>query len=119
MVNTTMAIKGEIDDTRSIRDACASKKRKESLSSFGSGKKQRTFVLQGSSRQDRAHQGQGQGGASSYTRPMTCYHCHQPRHKRQDCPRRKRFQSVRTSHPQSTTGRARMQYVPPCPSMGQ
>ena len=52
MVRTTMAIEGEIDDTRSIRDAGANKKRKESLSSSGFGKKQRTFVSQ-----DRGHQG--------------------------------------------------------------
>ena len=39
MVRTTMAIKGEIYDTGSIQDAGASKKMKESLSSFGSRKK--------------------------------------------------------------------------------
>ena len=76
MVRTTMAIEGEIDDTRSIRDAVASKKRKESLSSYGSGKKQRTSVSQGSLGQDQGHQGQGQGEGCSYTRPMTCYHYH-------------------------------------------
>ena len=97
MVRTTMAIEGEINDTRSIRDAGASKKMKESLSSSSSGKKQRTSVSQGSSGQDRGYQGQGQGGASSYMRLMTCYHCYQPGHKRRDCPRRQRFQSVRTS----------------------
>ena len=42
MVRTIMAIEGEIDDTRSILDACASQKMKESLSSYSSGKKQRT-----------------------------------------------------------------------------
>ena len=55
MVRTTMSIEGEIDDTRSIQDAGASKKRKESLSSSRSGKKQMTSVSQGSSGQDRGH----------------------------------------------------------------
>ena len=40
MVMTTMAIKREVDDAQSIRDASASDKRKESkLSSSSSGKK--------------------------------------------------------------------------------
>ena len=43
MVRTSMTIEGEVDNARSIRDAGASNKRKESqLSSFSSGKKQRT-----------------------------------------------------------------------------
>ena len=48
MVETAMAIKREVDNTRSIRDAGASDKRKKSqLSSFSSGKKQRTSTPQG------------------------------------------------------------------------
>ena len=43
MVKTAMAIKREVDDTRSIRDVGASVKRNESQLSFSSsGKKQRT-----------------------------------------------------------------------------
>ena len=43
MVKTAMAIKREVDDTRSIRDVSASFKRNESQLSFSSsGKKQRT-----------------------------------------------------------------------------
>ena len=48
MVKTAMAIKREVDNARSIQDASASDKRKESqLSSFSSGKKQRTSTPQG------------------------------------------------------------------------
>ena len=65
MVNTTMAIEREIDDSRSIRDAGASKKRKESHSSSSSGKKRRTFVPRGHSVQGRGYQGQGQGKDAS------------------------------------------------------
>ena len=46
MIRTTMAIKREVDDTRSIRDVGTSVKRKEiELSSSSSGKKQRTYAL--------------------------------------------------------------------------
>ena len=50
MVRTVMKHKGpierEVDEAQSIRDACASDKRKESqLSSSSSGKKQRTSTL--------------------------------------------------------------------------
>ena len=44
MVNITMAIEREIDDARSIRDAGASKKRKEDQPSLSSKKKQRTSI---------------------------------------------------------------------------
>ena len=44
MVRTTMAIEGEIDDTRSIQDVGNSEKIKESQPSSSSGKKQRTSV---------------------------------------------------------------------------
>ena len=49
MVKTTMAIEGEIDDARSIRDVGASEKMKESHSSSSSGKKRRTSVPRGHS----------------------------------------------------------------------
>ena len=42
MVRMAMAIEREIDDTRSIRDAGTSKKRKDSQYSSNSGKNQRT-----------------------------------------------------------------------------
>ena len=54
MVRTAMAIEREIEDARSIQDAGASGKRKESQSSFSSGKK-----LKASS--SRGFQGQGRG----------------------------------------------------------
>ena len=45
MVRTSMAIKREVNDAKSIRDAGASDKRKENQpSSSSSGKKQRTFA---------------------------------------------------------------------------
>ena len=48
MVKTAVAIEREVDDTRSIQDAGASVKRKESKpSSSSSGKKQRTYAPRG------------------------------------------------------------------------
>ena len=46
MVRTTMAIEREIDDAKSIRDAGASGKRKESQSSSSTRKNQRTSTPQ-------------------------------------------------------------------------
>ena len=57
MVWISMAIKREIEDTKSIRDAGVSGKRKENQFSSGSGKKQSTFVPRGSPRQGRSYQG--------------------------------------------------------------
>ena len=55
MVSTTLIIEREVDDTRSIRDAGASdKKRGSQASSLGSGKKQRTSI-------QRGFQGRGHG----------------------------------------------------------
>ena len=81
IVRTTMAIEREIEDARSIRDAGTSGKRKESQSSSSSGKKPKASSSQG-------FQGhcQGQTRASSWSGPMTCYLCHQPRHIRRDYP---------------------------------
>ena len=47
MVSTTMAIKREINDARSIRDAGVSEKRKENQPSSSSRKKQRTSIPRG------------------------------------------------------------------------
>ena len=44
MVKKAMAIKREIDDTRSIGDAGASKKKRENRSASSLGKKQRTIA---------------------------------------------------------------------------
>ena len=57
MVGTALTIEREIEDARSTRDAGVSSKRKESQSSFSSGKKQRAS----SSRRfhGRGHPGQG------------------------------------------------------------
>ena len=45
MVRTTMAIESEIEDARSIRDAGASDKKKESKPSSSSGKKPKAYSL--------------------------------------------------------------------------
>ena len=86
MVRTARAIEREIDDAKSIRDAGASGKRKESQPSSNTRKKQRTSTPQQFQGQGRGYQGQGQGRATSQTGPMTCYHYHQPGRLRQDCP---------------------------------
>ena len=80
-----MATKREIDDAQSIWDAGASGKRKESQPFSSMGKKQRTSTPQQFQGQGCGYQGQGQGRAISQTWSMTCYHCHQPGHMRQDC----------------------------------
>ena len=57
---TSMAIKREENDPKSIQDEGASDKRKENQPSSSSlGKKQRTSALQGFQRQGRGSQGQG------------------------------------------------------------
>ena len=80
MVGTAMTIEREMEDARGIRDASAGGKRKEDQPSSSLGKRQRTSI-------PRAPQVQGQLG------PMTCFYCHQPRHKRRDCPQRQGSQS--------------------------
>ena len=61
IVKTTRSIKREVDDARSIWDAGASDKRKESQpSSSSSGKKQRTSTPRRFQGQGRGYQGQGQ-----------------------------------------------------------
>ena len=86
VVRTAIAIKREIDDTRSIRDMGASDKRKEGQPSSSSGKKQKAFSSRGFQGQGRGYQGQGHIWAPSQSRPMTCFHCHHPGHVKRDCP---------------------------------
>ena len=65
MVKTTMAIKRELDDSRSIRDAGVKDKRNESQPSSPSlGKNQRTSALHGFQGQGHDYQGQDQGQSS-------------------------------------------------------
>ena len=58
MVGTALTIEREIEDSRSTRDATVSSKRKDSQSSFSSGKSQRASSSRGF--QSRGHPGQGQ-----------------------------------------------------------
>ena len=64
MVRTAMAIKREIDNAWSIRDAGTSEKRKKSLSSSSSGKKLKASSSRGFQGRGRGYQGQGQTRAS-------------------------------------------------------
>ena len=57
MVTTTMAIKREIEDARSIRDAGTSGKRKESQASSSSRKKPKASNSRGFQGQGRGYQG--------------------------------------------------------------
>ena len=92
MVRTAMTIEREIDNAQSIRVAGASKKRKKSHSSYSSRKKQRTSVPREHSVSSRDYQDQGQGKDASQAREMICFYCHQPRHRKRDCPQRRRSQ---------------------------
>ena len=83
-----MAIKREIEDAQSIRDANTSGKRKEDQPSSSLGKKQKTAMSQRPHGRGRGYQGQGHTRASNQLGPMICFHCHQPGHVRQDCPQR-------------------------------
>ena len=84
MVGTTLTIEREIEDARSTRDVGVSSKRKESQSSFSSGKKPRDSSSRGF--QSRGHPGQEQMRVACQAGQMVCYHCQQPRHMRRDCP---------------------------------
>ena len=65
MIRTTMTIKREINDARSIQDASARGKRKESQPfSSNLGKKQRTSAPREFQRQGQGYQGQGQDQSS-------------------------------------------------------
>ena len=50
---------------------------------------------------------------------MTCYHCHQPRHMRRDCPQRQGSQNCGTAQSQLLVRQARTQFFPSQPSAGQ
>ena len=119
MVRTTLAIERERDDARSIRDTGAGDKRKEGQPSSSLGKKQRTYVPRGFLGQGHDFQGQSQIRAPNQSGPMTCYHCHQPRHMRRDCPLKQGSQSHGTPQSQSLVGHTQTQYVPSYPNMGQ
>ena len=86
MVRTVMAIEREIEDARSIRDRGADDKRKESQSSFSSGKKLKASSSQGFQGWGHDYQGQGQTRVPTQSGQLTCFHYYQPRHVRRDCP---------------------------------
>ena len=87
MVSTSLIIEREVDDARSIRNAGASDKKRGSQASYlVSGKKQRTSIPRGFQGRGRDQQGQGQVRVTSQAGKMTCFHCHQPGHIRQNCP---------------------------------
>ena len=120
MVSTALIIEREVDDTRSIRDVGASdKKRGSQASSSGSGKKQRTSVPRGFQGWGHSQQGQGQVRVTSQAGKMTCFHCLQPGHMRQNCPHIQGFQDQGTPQSRSSVGHEQTEYVPPYPSMGQ
>ena len=117
MVGTALTIEREIEDARSTRDTGVSNKRKESQSSFSSGKKQRASNSRGF--QGCGHPGQGQIRVTGQAGQMVCYQCQQPRHIRRDCPQRQGSQGYRTAQSQSAIEQKMIQYIPPHPSTGQ
>ena len=72
MVGTAMTIEREREDAQSTRDAGVSSKRKESRSSFSSGKKQRVSSSRGF--YSCGYPGQGQIRVASQAGQMVCYH---------------------------------------------
>ena len=84
MVRTAMAIEREIEDTRTIRDAGASGKRKDSQSSSSSGKKPKASSSRGFQSCD--YLGQGQARSPSQAGQTICYFCHHLGHMKRDYP---------------------------------
>ena len=76
-------------------------KRKGDSSSSNQGKKQKTSVSHEPQRQGQGYQDQGQDEAFSQARHVIYYLCRQPRHFRQDCPRRQESQGYGTPQSQS------------------
>ena len=99
MVMTAMAMERERGDAWSIQDAGTGGKRKESQTSSRLGKKPRASSSRGFQGQGHGYQAQGQTRTPSQSEPITCYHCHQPRHVRRDFPQRQGSQGHGT--PQS------------------
>ena len=77
MVRTTMTIKREIEDVRSIRAVGTSEKR-ENQPSSSLGKRHKTFAPRVFQGRGRVYQGQGQTKVSTQLGPLTCFHFHQP-----------------------------------------
>ena len=117
MVGTALTIEREIEDARSTQDTGVSSKRKESQSSFSSGKKQRASSSLGF--QSRDHPGQGQIRVIGQAGQMVCYHCQQPKHMRRDFPQRQGSQGFETAQSQSVVRHERIQYIPPQPGTSQ
>ena len=86
MVTMAMAIEREIENAWSIQNASIGGKRKESQTSSRSRKKPKASSSRGFQGQGRDYQGQSQTRTPSQSEPITCYHCHHPRHMRRDCP---------------------------------
>ena len=95
MVKTALAIEREVDAAWSIRDSSASDKKKGDRSSYFSSKKKSKGLLLRSGFKDKATvrinrflQGRRHFRTPGQPGQGTCYHCHQPRHLRWDCPQR-------------------------------
>ena len=95
MVGMTMTIEREIEDARSTQDASVNSKRKESQSSFSSGKKKKASSSRGF--QSRGHLDQGQIRVASQAGQMVCFHCQRPGHMRRDCLQRQGSQGFGTA----------------------
>ena len=118
MVNTAMAIEKETDDARSFRDAGASEKMKKDQPPSSLRNKQRTSIARGHSVQGHGYQGQSQGRDTSQAGPMLCFYCHQPGHKKWDCPQRWRSYGYRTPQSQTSMRHAPIEFVSSHPCMG-